>query len=101
MKPPRNPQGQLSRNIPKLIQHLRDLYASMVLDPALVDSAEHIQHAVQELEHAQRMAWEVANEESAGTPAPARREQVKIPHELSEDLAEWLRKAQAASQLKQ
>jgi hypothetical protein len=101
MKPPRDLKGRLSRNVPELIQHLRDLYSSMVLDPALEGTAKHINQAVKELEHARKLAWDVANEERANPLKRARSRPEKSRGQPCDDITEWLMAAKTASPLKQ
>ena len=104
MKPPRNSQGQFSRNIPELIQLLQGVYSGIESDPTLSEPAEYIRRAVVELENARKAAWEVW-QEGLGAFEPTDLEPPQIPvqrgDERDEDAAEWLRNLQPASPLKQ
>jgi hypothetical protein len=104
MKPPRNRQGQLSRNIPELIQLLQGVYSGIESDPALSEPAKYIRKAVVELENARKAAWEVWQEGlGAFDPSDPDDPQIPVSHceEGDDDAAEWLRNLQPASPLKQ
>jgi hypothetical protein len=105
MKPPRNSQGQFSRNIPELIQLLQGVYSGIESDPTLSEPAKYIRRAVIELENARKAAWEVW-QEGLGAFDAADLEEAELPpvplrDDRDDDAAEWLRNLQPASPLKQ
>jgi len=100
MKPLRNLQDEAPRNISDLIAYLWKLYDAMTLDPALTASAEHIRHAVLELEQTRRLAWEVYQEEQAAHQAASGKAK-KRPKKDAENPTDWLRDVLPASPLKQ
>jgi hypothetical protein len=101
MKTPRNLQDQSPQSISDLIAHLWKLYYSMILDPALSASAEHIRHAVIELEETRKIAWEVYREEQEARAASPRQKSKKRRKNETESPADWLRNLPPASPLKQ
>ena len=105
MKPPRNSQGQFSRNIPELIQLLRGVYSGIESDPTLSEPAKHIRRAVVELENARKAAWEVW-QEGLGALDPSDLDEAELPAQCGDerdddDAVEWFRHVQPASPLKQ
>jgi hypothetical protein len=68
MKPDDSQTDLAEMSVPELIKHLWDLYLSMSLDPALLESAEHIREAVLSLETTRRLAYQVALEAAQSLP---------------------------------
>lgn len=84
------------RSVPELIKHLWDLYFAMSLDPALESSAEDIRRAAQKLEHARRLAYEIAQEETRKKPRKSKAKQA----DEEPTQRDWLQTAKPGSPLK-
>ena len=56
-------KGYKSQPVPDLIKQLWTIYFEMSLDPELEAGATHVRDAALALEHARRMAFEVAQEQ--------------------------------------
>ncbi|MEJ2125503.1 MAG: hypothetical protein P8Y47_12050 [Alphaproteobacteria bacterium] len=99
MKPFDDLSGYSKKTVPEMIQLLWALYADMVTDPALADSARQIRSVAEELERLREMARQVSLEDryrgSRGKKRSTRR--VKRQTQAREEATEWLRTVRTAT----
>jgi hypothetical protein len=98
MKPLDNFGGYSKKTVPEMIQILWALYADMVTDPALAESARQVRFVAENLEKLREMARQVSMEDK---PRSGRRCVRKAKRQTQaqtyDEAIEWLRTVRTAS----
>lgn len=100
MKPLDNFGGYSKKTVPEMIQILWALYADMVTDPALADSARQVRLVAENLEKLREMARQVSMEDRRRTGRRVTRRakrQTQAQAQTFEEAIEWLRTVRTAS----
>jgi hypothetical protein len=102
MKPLDNFGGYSKKTVPEMIQILWALYADMVTDPALADSARQVRFVAENLEKLREMARQVSMEDKRRSGRrfarkTKRQTQTQTHAQTFEEAIEWLRTVRTAS----
>ena len=102
MKPTDDFGSYSKKTVPEMIQLLWALYADMVTDPALADSARQVRLVAENLEKLREMALQVSMEDKCRyrrrfAKKAKRQTQTQTQTQTFEEAIEWLRTVRTAS----